>query len=68
MVNLREKSPVHPQEELGLSHMWPELGLNTQRRDEERFRALNIRVLNNSATEAARKQDVWMDNVKDLWQ
>ena len=27
----REKLPDHPQAELGLSHMWPELGSNSQR-------------------------------------
>ena len=38
---------------MGLSHMWPELGLNTQLWDDERFRTLNITVLNYSATGAA---------------
>ena len=42
----------HPQAELGLSHMWPELGLNPQGWDDVRFRALKISSLNHSATEA----------------
>ena len=33
----REETPDHPQAELGLSHMWPELGSNPQRWDDERF-------------------------------
>ena len=49
----REKPPDHPQAELGLSHMWPELGSNSQRWDDERFRALKISVLNHSATGVA---------------
>ena len=48
----REKPPDHPQAELGLSHMWPELGSNPQRWDDERFRALKISGLNHSATGA----------------
>ena len=36
----REKPPDHPQAELGLSHMWPELGSNPQRWDDERFRSI----------------------------
>ena len=28
--DLREKPPDHPQAELSLSHMWPELGSNPQ--------------------------------------
>ena len=28
MGDPREKNPDHPQTELGLSHMWPELGSN----------------------------------------
>ena len=35
-----------PQAQLGLSHMWPELGMNTQRWDYKRFRALKISILN----------------------
>ena len=42
----REKSHDHPQAELGLSHMWPELGLNPQRWEDERLRWLKISVLN----------------------
>ena len=49
----REKPPDHPQAELGLSHMWPEWGLNPQWWDDERIRALKISRLNHSATEAA---------------
>ena len=39
------KTPHHPQAELGLSHMWSELGLNPQRWDDKRFRVLKISVL-----------------------
>ena len=49
----REKTPDHPQAELGLSHMWPELASNPQRWDDERFRALKISGLKHSATWAA---------------
>ena len=48
-----ETPPDHPQAELGLSNLWPELGSNPQRWDDEPFRALKISVLNHSATEAA---------------
>ena len=41
-----EKAPDHPQKELVLSHMWPELGLNSQQWDYEWFRALKISILN----------------------
>ena len=53
MGDPREKPPDHPQAELGLSHMWPELGSNSQLWDDERFTALKIRGLNHSATGAA---------------
>ena len=49
----REKPPDHPQAELGLSHMWPELGSNPQRWDGERFRSIKVSGLNHSATGAA---------------
>ena len=39
----REKTPDHPQAELGLSHMWSELGSNPQRWD-ELFWALKINI------------------------
>ena len=39
-------------QKFGLSHMWPELGSNPQRWDDEQFRALKISVLNHSATGA----------------
>ena len=45
----REKTPDHPQAEQGLSHMWPELGLNPQ----WWVRALKISGLNHSTTGAA---------------
>ena len=45
----REKPPHHPQAELRLSLMWPKLGSNPQQCDDERFRALKISSLNNSA-------------------
>ena len=45
-----EKTPDHMQAELGLYYMWPELGLNPQQWDDERFRALKISGLNHSAT------------------
>ena len=45
----------HPQAELGLIHMWPELGLNPQQWDEERVRALKISILNHSATRTTMK-------------
>ena len=53
MGDPQEKSPDHPQAELGLSHMWPELGSNPQRWDVEWFRALKISIINHSATGAA---------------
>ena len=49
----REKPPDHPQAELGLPHLWPELGSNTQRWDDERFRSLKVSGLNHSARGAA---------------
>ena len=49
MGDPREKPPDHPQAELGLSHVWPELGSNPQGWDDERFRALKINILNHSA-------------------
>ena len=45
-----EKTPDHMQAELGLYYMWLELGLNPQRWDDERFRALKISGFNHSAT------------------
>ena len=53
MGDSREEPPDHQQAELGLSHMWPKLGLNPQWWDDERFRALKICDLNHSATGAA---------------
>ena len=47
------RSPDHLQAEVGLSHMWPELGSNQQRWDENQFRVLKISVLNQSSTGAA---------------
>ena len=38
----QNKPPGHPQAELGLSHMWPEQGLNPHRWDDERFRVLKV--------------------------
>ena len=55
-----EKPPEHPQAELGLSHMWPELGSNPQRWADQRFRALKISGINNSAEGAALKLNVYM--------
>ena len=49
---LEKKKHDHPQAEIGLSHIWPELGLNPQRWDDERFKAQKISVLNHSATGA----------------
>ena len=43
----------HLQAELGLSHMWPKIGTNPQRWDDERFSALKISGLNCSAMGAA---------------
>ena len=34
-----EKPTDHPQAELGLSHMWPELSLNPQQWDDEWFKS-----------------------------
>ena len=48
-----ETPPDHPQAELGLSDMWPELGSNPQRWEDDRFRALEVSGLNHSATGAA---------------
>ena len=45
----RETPPDHLQAELGLSHMWPELGSNPEWWDDERFKALKISGLNHSA-------------------
>ena len=45
----REKQSDFPQAELGLSHMWSQLGSNPERWDNKRFRALKISVLNHSA-------------------
>ena len=50
----KKKTPDHLQAELGLSHMLPELGLNPQRLDDERFRVLKISSLNLSAMGAAK--------------
>ena len=55
MGDPREKPPDHPQAELGLSHMWPELNSNPQRWDDEQFRALKISGINHSATVAAQR-------------
>ena len=50
--NPQNKPPGHPQAELGLSHMWPELGLSLW--DDERFRVLKvISGLNHSEMGAA---------------
>ena len=49
-----EKTPDYPQAELGLSHMWPKLGLNPQRWDDERFKVLTISSLNDWATGATK--------------
>ena len=38
MGDPREKTPEHPQAELGLSHMWPKLDWNLQQWDDERFK------------------------------
>ena len=48
-----EKPPDHLQAELGLSHMWTELGSKPQRWDDEGFGELKISGLNHSATGAA---------------
>ena len=54
MGDPQNKPPGHPQAELGLFHLWPELGFNPQRWDDKRFRVLKmISGLNHSATEAA---------------
>ena len=45
-----------PPAELGLSRMWPELGSNPQRWDDERFRVIKISGLNHSAMGAVNKQ------------
>ena len=51
----REKPPDHP-------HIWPELGSNPQRWDDQRFRALKISGLNHSATGAAHIKSRWIRN------
>ena len=57
-----EKTPDHPQAELGLSHMWPELGLNPQLWDDKRFRMLKISGLDHSTTRAAFQTDrLWFN-------
>ena len=45
---LEQKTPDHPQVELGLSHMCSELGSNPQLWDDKQFRVLKISILNNS--------------------
>ena len=50
-----EKNPDHTQAELGLYHMWPELGSNPQQRDDEPLSALKISSLNHLATGPAYK-------------
>ena len=52
--DLRDTPLDHLPADLGLSHMWPDLGLNPQRLDDERLRVLNISVLNHSATGVVR--------------
>ena len=52
MGDPREKPPDHPQAELDLSHMWPELGSNPQRWDDKWFRMLKISVFNHKAKAA----------------
>ena len=44
-----EKTPAHPQAELGLSHMRPEQSSNPQWWDNLRFRVLKIRSLTTGA-------------------
>ena len=53
MGDPREKTPYHPQAELGLSHMWPKQGSNLQRWDVKWFRVLKSSVLNHSTMGAA---------------
>ena len=62
MGDPQEKPLDHPQAELGLSLMWPELGSNPQRWDDKWFRALKISVLNHLATGAASH-----DGAIDIW-
>ena len=48
-----KKTPDHQQTELGLSHMWPELGSNPQPWDDKPFRVLKISAFNQSTMGAA---------------
>ena len=47
--SLKKKTPNHPEAELGLPHMWPELDSNPQQWDDEPFRVLKFSSLNHSA-------------------
>ena len=62
----REKPPDHLQEQLGLSHMWPEHGSNQQWWDDERFRALNFSGLNHSATGADNSLELFKVTVSHI--
>ena len=59
----REKPPDHPQEELGLSHMWPEVSSNPHRWDDERVRAFFLWhllfVTNKSTNDQYRNHCSW---------
>ena len=53
----KRKTPDHPQANLGLPHMWPELGSNPQLWDDEWLRVLKISILNHSIWVAANIQN-----------
>ena len=59
----REKPPDHPQEELGLSHMWPEVSSNPHRWDDERVTAFFLWhllfVTNKSTNDQYRNHCSW---------
>ena len=54
----------HPPAELGLSHIWPEIGSNSPRWDDERFRALKLSDLNHSAMGTAVSEYAYSGNCK----
>ena len=55
----KKQQPDHPQSELGVSHIWPELGSNPQLWDDKRFRVVKISGFNHSATGAALMSFCW---------
>ena len=63
---LPDKTPDHPQTELGLPHVWPEPGSNSQRWDDKCFKALKISLLNHWVSHAWNKRKLQWKS-KNLW-